>query len=214
MAIPEIPINSEIVVPDRLCDAFERIFLALDTITLAVFVVTGEENPLGAGPAISMTSEHVPQIRVPYPDNLIRALTGTWPQRPRFGFSDIDRGREDHELSELKGINFQRSAALVEDAANAQFVLYYEQYIDVVKRDASHDRDRFIEPWKFARVIRNAIVHSGTIDIRDPTFPPVSWRGLQYGPADDGKRAIGTDIQAPEIIYLMLQMDEALSHLI
>jgi hypothetical protein len=61
----------------------------------------------------------------------------------------------------------------------------------------------------FARVVRNAIAH-GKIEIRNSNAPPVTWRGLTYSYADNGKQIFGTDLKLGEIVALIFDASDAL----
>jgi hypothetical protein len=64
----------------------------------------------------------------------------------------------------------------------------------------------------FARVVRNSIAHHG-IQIRDPNSPLVTWRGLSYNYADNGKKIIGVDMRIGDVLGLMFEVNEELDHI-
>lgn len=99
------------------------------------------------------------------------------------------------------------------DAAAVQFVMYYERHIHWPKAQAMHDVGRLEATWAFGRVVRNAIGHAGLISINDKTFKPVTWEGLTYGPVESGRKIIGPDLHAPDLILLMMEMDRALTEM-
>lgn len=65
-------------------------------------------------------------------------------------------------------------------------------------------------PLDFGRIVRNAFSHGGTIDIRNSNASPVSWKGLRYGPADNGRQVAYMDLAAADLIVLMREMNEAI----
>lgn len=99
------------------------------------------------------------------------------------------------------------------DAAATRFILFYENYIDFIRAKAGHNRDRHEQPWRFARIVRNALGHGGTITQDDPNFAPVEWHSFAYGPGDNGRQILGTDMFVPDIFLLMIEMDETLTAL-
>ena len=59
------------------------------------------------------------------------------------------------------------------------------------------------------RVVRNAIAH-GAIKINDPKSSPISWRGMSYSHADNGKQIVGVDLKLGEVLALMFDANDAL----
>lgn len=86
-------------------------------------------------------------------------------------------------------------------------VSYFERYrADVVVRFGNDTKD-WPEDWNFARVVRNSVAHGGTIDIRNANAPPTTWRGLSYGPAENGRRVIHNDLWPADLILLLRDLD-------
>ena len=90
------------------------------------------------------------------------------------------------------------------------FLMFFEPYNDWL--DDTYGRGS-APTWppvlNFARVLRNSIAHNG-IHFRNPEAPPVSWRTLSYGPANEGKKIIGRDMSLGDVLGLMFEADEAL----
>ena len=102
------------------------------------------------------------------------------------------------------------------------FVEYYEDnrpWLEAWVERTSSPRPKhlflaFPAVWQFARVIRNGLSHGGSrIPISDPAFAPVTWHALTYGPSDDGRRFLGSDLSIADLVLLMLEMAEALDNL-
>jgi hypothetical protein len=91
------------------------------------------------------------------------------------------------------------------------FLMFFERYSDWLTLTYG-DAAGWPATLNFARVIRNAAAH-GKINIRNKEAVPVTWRGMQYGPADNGRQIIGTDLKLGEIIALMLDANEELDKL-
>jgi hypothetical protein len=64
--------------------------------------------------------------------------------------------------------------------------------------------------WNFARVVRNAMSHGGTINFQNSNSQAVSWRGLTYSPADNGRTILHTDLWPGDIFELIVEMDAAI----
>ncbi len=65
------------------------------------------------------------------------------------------------------------------------------------------------ETLKFGYQIRNAVAHSGRIHFNRPDNSPVSWKGLYYSHANNGK-VIFEDIGVVELILLMFEIESVL----
>jgi hypothetical protein len=64
----------------------------------------------------------------------------------------------------------------------------------------------------FVRVVRNALVHGGKINIDSPTAPSVEWRGIKYGPGSKGK-LIKPDLNYGDLMVLLFELNEELNQL-
>ncbi len=63
------------------------------------------------------------------------------------------------------------------------------------------------EHLQFARFVRNAIVHGGTINAK-PNSPHVAeWQGIRYSAADRGRKVLGKDLSLGDLIFLMCDLE-------
>lgn len=106
--------------------------------------------------------------------------------------------------------NLNGIKALFNDAAIAQFLLYYETYVGWAASVGALVTINSNSVWRFARVVRNAISHAGRISIDDKGFVPVSWANVTLGQIDNGREIIGVDLELPDLMLLMLDMDVTL----
>lgn len=102
---------------------------------------------------------------------------------------------------------------LVLHSIPAFFSLFTERAVEWGKTNVGTDYHGWPPVLNFSRVVRNAIVHGGTINISSPSAPKVSWRGLAYSFADEGRKAIWTDIGAGDFILLLMDLEAELDHL-
>jgi len=94
----------------------------------------------------------------------------------------------------------------------AMFGIFVERAVDWARREHTTDYHKFPPVLNFCRVVRNATVHGGTININSPNAPTVSWRSLTYNHNDAGRSIINTgDINGGDLILLMLELDEELN---
>ena len=92
----------------------------------------------------------------------------------------------------------------------ASFIRYFETHRPQIEATYGSDPQRWPTQWNFARVVRNAFAHGGTINFRNPASPSVTWKSITYGPSDNGRQIVFTDVAAVEIISLMEDMDSVL----
>lgn len=136
-----------------------------------------------------------------FPHNILSTLVSNgWPTTLVLDEHPINQQQPAHPLS-LTGLQGVHGAMI----ANA-FVKYFEETRPLV--DAKYSKNtQWPSVWNFGRVIRNALVHKGTIRFDKPNFQPVAWRSLSYSHSDNGKAVLYHDVTAVELILLMEDMD-------
>jgi hypothetical protein len=96
----------------------------------------------------------------------------------------------------------------------AIFATFAAQANDWVRANISTDYANWPPVSNFARVVRNAIVHGGTINIQSPAAPTVSWCGVDFNHTDFGTEVISEGhLSLGDLIALMLDLDAELSDL-
>ena len=99
------------------------------------------------------------------------------------------------------------------DLITPGFTELYEDAVPWLLANVNGDRSLWPEPWNFARLVRNAISHGGTLNLDNPNAVTGSWHHLTYGPAQNKKQIIGTELLFPDILILMLEMSDKLDQL-
>jgi hypothetical protein len=93
------------------------------------------------------------------------------------------------------------------------FIMFFERYNDWLDLNLGRDaHTTWPTTLNFARVIRNAAAH-GKITIRNPSAPPVTWKNISIGPADNGCEIIGHDLRVGDVIGLMFEVDAELDRI-
>ena len=87
------------------------------------------------------------------------------------------------------------------------FIAYYERYSDEINNSRSTAGVGGLPTLAFANAIRNAFAHGGIIHIINPSVT-VSWGGLSYSNADNGRQIMYNDMSQGDVILLMLEMDK------
>lgn len=93
------------------------------------------------------------------------------------------------------------------------FVEFFEGNTLWLSENVNSDKSKWPEILSFARVVRNAISHSGNITIDNANAIPVSWYRLTYGPEQNKRKIIGMDLTFADLLVLMLEVSEALDQL-
>ncbi len=89
------------------------------------------------------------------------------------------------------------------------FIAYYERYSDEINNARSRAGPGGLPTLAFANVIRNSFAHGGIIHFtRDKAGVTVSWNGLSYSDAENGRQIMYNDISQGDVILLMLEMDQ------
>lgn len=139
----------------------------------------------------------------PYELMTILASDG-WPTRVEFAEEPRQKSTPKATGIVLSSAGFISVQSLI---TQSSFVRYYETLVPLVEAKFTEDRQRWPEVLNFGRIIRNAFVHRGMIHFENARAPSVSWRGLTYGPTDNGRHIMYRDVSQVEIILLMEEMD-------
>ena len=102
---------------------------------------------------------------------------------------------------------------LVLPSIPAFFSLFTERAVEWGKANVGTDYHGWPPVLNFCRVVRNAVVHGGTINISSSSAPKVGWRGLAYSSAEEGRKVIWTDIGVGDFILLLMDLEAELDHL-
>lgn len=65
----------------------------------------------------------------------------------------------------------------------------------------------------FSRVVRNGIIHGGTINISSEKAPTVEWLGVKFGHENFGEPVFSDKFSEGDLIPLMLKLEEELNWL-
>lgn len=97
---------------------------------------------------------------------------------------------------------------------SAAFALAADRMVEWVENKITTDRHRFPPHINFGRVIRNAIVHGYTINIKSPSAPAVAWRGLEISNKDYGRELFnGSLLSGGDLILLLIEMEAEINDL-
>jgi len=140
-----------------------------------------------------------------YPHETLRLIASDeWPEKIEL-HEDLYHPRA--PVFRLTTTGFKGLHAL---SIQASFIRYFETYKPQIEATHGNNPWHWSTQWNFARIVRNAFAHGGTIDIRDPASPSAAWKSISYGPSDNGRQIFFADVGAVEIISLMEEMDSAL----
>ena len=89
------------------------------------------------------------------------------------------------------------------------FSIYIDQAVKWMKSEHGHDYPKWPNTINFCRVVRNACVHNGKVNIRSATSPKVSWRNLTIDHNDYGLK-ITDKIRLFDFFGLLLDLENEL----
>lgn len=119
------------------------------------------------------------------------------------------RTAKPEEAQRLPGVEsvFSRIVAAI-------FANYAASANDWVRANVSTNVQQWPPISNFARVVRNAIVHGGTINIESQNAAAVSWKSISFDHSDFGRPVIGAGtLSLGDLIVLMLDLDMELDAL-
>lgn len=134
-------------------------------------------------------------------------LAGEWPEKIGFASIKKEKTRVRGPLSDAESHDIIRKGIF-----GAAFATYYESQLAAIKTKFTHTTTNWPSELNFARVVRNAISHNGQIHFENLNAAPVTWRGLTFGPADNGRAVFDWEdgVGIGELILLFEDMDKAL----
>lgn len=135
---------------------------------------------------------------------LAELLANRWPTRVIIDETPIAQVTPTYNtwLTGLQGVH----GSMISNA----FVQFFEANRECIESQFGTSTQGWPSVWNFARVVRNAFAHGGTINITNAKSPPVSWRGLAYDANRNGRQLLYNDFTAVEIILLMEDMNALL----
>jgi len=112
---------------------------------------------------------------------------------------------ESGDMPGVKSINTRIQSAI--------FATFASKANDWVKQNVSTDFYNWPPVSGFARVVRNAIAHGGTISLKDPKMV-VSWSGVTFSADNYGEAALNSGkLSHGDLILLMIDLENELDDL-
>jgi hypothetical protein len=95
----------------------------------------------------------------------------------------------------------------------AYFVQFVDPWLDWLRINISTDYPNWPRISKFARVVRNAASHGGTINIRNENSVGGTWYSLSYDHTSFGRSIFGVDLSCADLILLMFELNDELDQI-
>ena len=114
---------------------------------------------------------------------------------------------EENTFRQITGCSTGAMAETLEGLAQAMFTRYYEENLDkIIIAHGKRKGHAWPPVLQFGSVIRDAMSHGGVIHIY-PGVPPISYFGLTYSTANNGRKIFHNDVTCADIFFLMHEMD-------
>lgn len=132
--------------------------------------------------------------------------TGKLPHIITFERSEKMPPPEGGDVPGLKSVNSRITAAI--------FAVFAARANDWVKLNYSTAYDKWPPVSNFARIVRNAISHGGTVNLNSDKSVGGSWRGVEISYHDNGRQLINAgQLSIGDLVLLMLELDAELNDL-
>lgn len=163
-----------------------------------------EDMTFGLGFAVPDKDE---QMIIPVHQFLGPVLSGEWPDTISFGSVTSSRTRRKGLLSSADSQKRLRAGII-----GSAFLAYYESQKDTMESLFTSTTANWPPELNFARAVRNAAAHGGRIHFTNMNASSVTWRGITFGPSDNGREIFvgGGDMDIGSIILLFEDMDKTL----
>ena len=110
-----------------------------------------------------------------------------------------------------EGVGIGGIASLTGRVLSAIFSLYVERGTDWLRRNIGSRYTDWPPTSNFCRIVRNAIVHGGTINLDSKTAVGGEWRHLKYDYRHNRKAILNDgDLSIGDLIVLMLELEKDL----
>lgn len=123
----------------------------------------------------------------------------------------LEIGRQSEQPS------YELAIGVLSDTLNrliaSSFATFFEEHKDWLDVHHGSDGAKWPATLDFARVVRNSAAHNLKLTFRTQTSRKVMWQNISYTPADHGRQAIGPDLAAADVIFLMMDSSEELDRL-
>lgn len=219
-AVWKIPSDRRLVPTDKLFEFIKALSIIIDAVFTAIGALRGQGTPKpGSGNIVRVNCNQVPfNIILPLGDPMNSVITGVYP-------AFIDTKFVPHQPPPIPT---QRQASPFPIKLNTQttmlsfmylitpiFVDFWEKYRPWIEDNQPKGKpDLWENPLNFARMVRNWISHHhGHVFFRYPAEPNVSWHGLSYSYADNGKKVIDGDLGMGDLIVLLFEISDTLDRL-
>ncbi len=94
---------------------------------------------------------------------------------------------------------------------SAAFSNFCELAIDWIKTKKSTNYGSWPPVANFCRVVRNALVHGGSINISGPDAPAVSWESVEYSHKQKDTNVLGPNqLSVGDLVFLMFDLNNEL----
>lgn len=196
---------------ERLHQPLSNLMLFQQSIITAVETVTGRPargKPRSEGDKVGVLSR-VANMKIDFP--AFGPLEDVIAGKPVKGFRVLFSPGVPPEADV---INMAEFPDYFDQMISAIFVLHFENCRSWLDQNGLADTTTWPMSIDFARTVRNALAHGGKLEIR-PTktgkvYRTVSWHGLSYSISDHGRQILGTDLYGPDLVALMLDVDDDL----
>lgn len=193
----------------RLHKRFNALCIIYSSLGLAIEVAAyGQTQPDNPGSANFWCAQAKVVFRLPRSHAVLQAAYAN--KLP--AYVEIEIAQEPMQSSNPNDPQTKGFMNVAHAAIQAFFIEFFEQYDEWLFRNVGPDpKNDWPMVWRFAYMVRNAIVHNGKISFNRKE-PPVAWYGLSYEYKDNGTELIGVGkpLYIGDLFLLMLEMSDAL----
>jgi hypothetical protein len=193
---------------DRLFEPIEKIALVIDALGTAFTVMQTGRVLAKLGDYAGVEAKlFCMEVRIPLTVPLLAVVKNLNVDYIQIGFDP--RNNLSTPLGKVEGFN-----KILLGLITPVYVDFIEKHRSWIRSAYGGDANAWPNLLNFARLVRNFISHhGGRVHFDNSNAPSVAWHSLTYGPADEGKLAVGGDLFLGDMIILLVEVSHELDRL-
>lgn len=168
---------------------------------------------IGVDEQFTLTSRHQTYYAYYFPFQIMEPVSkNSWPDYLDMVYMEKSEGDLVPNTSLTQILSSPQHQFPMKAAIRSSFISYFEAYKGRIEDKYSRQASQWPAVWNFARIVRNACGHGGTINISNSNSDAVLWRNYRFDASSNGTSILfgRSGLSTVDIIMLFEDMDKVL----